>query len=282
MRSLDRRLHAFRPDLADERLRGQVEAERFVAGRKVTIRQPVVDLKPRPSAGAGMDTQMLMGDPALVFEQRDGWAWIQSARDGYVGYVPTGTIRFGHEAPTHRVSVPRTFLYSRPDMKTPVLDALSMGCHLRVAGEETVRGTIYAALAGGRFVVSQHLQAVENMASDYVSVAEVMVGTPYLWGGASAFGVDCSGIISLAMRMTGRDVPRDSDMQAERLGEAIARDDLRRGDLVFWKGHVGIMTDGKTLLHANGHTMDVAREPLDDAIRRIGYLYGEPTVCRRP
>ncbi len=279
---LDRRLHAFRPDLADERLRGTVEAERFVAGRAVSIRQPVVDLKPRPSTGAGMDTQLLMGDRALVFEQRDGWAWIQAERDGYVGYIPTSALRFGHDDATHRVSAPRTFLYGRPDLKTPVLDALSMGSGLRVTGEETVRGTIYAALAGGRFVVSQHLCIAEEIVSDYVAIAEKLIGAPYLWGGASAFGVDCSGIITLAMRMVGREVPRDSDMQADRLGTPVERNDLQRGDLVFWKGHVGIMVDEATLLHANGHTMDVAREPLDEAIRRIGYLYGEPTICRRP
>ncbi len=279
---LDRRLHAFRQDLADERLRGTVEADRFVAGRPVSIRLPVVDLKPRPSTGAGMDTQMLMGDRALVFEQRDGWAWIQAERDGYVGYVPTSAIRFGYDDMTHRVNAPRTFLYGQPDMKTPVLDVLSMGCGLRVTGEKTVRGTIYAALAGGRFVVSQHMCAVGDIASDYVAVAEKLIGAPYLWGGASAFGVDCSGIISLAMRMTGRAVPRDSDMQADALGTPVTRNDLQRGDLVFWKGHVGIMADEATLLHANGHTMDVAREPLEDAIRRIGYLYGQPTVYRRP
>ena len=173
MSVLDRRLHAFRPDLADERLRGQVEAERFVAGRPVSIRCPVVDLKPRPSSGAGMDTQLMMGDRALAFEQRDGWAWIQAERDGYVGYVPTGAIRFGHEEATHRVTAARTFLYSRADMKTPVLDTVSMGCTVRVTGEETVRGTIYAALSGGRFVVSQHLSVVEDLATDHVAVADI-------------------------------------------------------------------------------------------------------------
>ncbi len=285
MSALDRRLHAFRSDLADARLRGEVEADRFVDGRQMQVAVPVLDLRSAPRPDAGLDTQMLGGDDVLVFEDAEGWAWLQSLRDGYVGYAAASSLRAA-TVPTHVVSVPRTFSYREPDMKKGATAALSLGATVTVVGEAETRGTRYAVLENGEALVAAHLLPVGTFAADFVSVAEILEHTPYLWGGASAFGIDCSGLVQLSMRMAGMSVLRDTDMQATTLGTSIEIGDslagLRRGDLVFWKGHVAIMLDGESIIHANGHSMMVSREPLRQAVDRIAYLYGGPTGFRRP
>lgn len=280
---LDHRLNAYRPDLADVRLSGKVQAERFVEGHGGWVNAPVADLHREPDAASGMDTQLLYGDKVTLFDRDSDWAWVQSVRDGYVGYVRSDLVRNGDRPATHRVIVPRTILYQQPDMKTPRTCAVSMGTGVTKVGEDTVRGTRYALLMNGMAAIHDHLLPVETESTNYVAFAEQLIHTPYLWGGASAFGIDCSGLVQLSMRMVGKDVLRDTDMQVETIGTLLSNEEtLRRGDLVFWKGHVGIMTDAETLIHANGHTMTVAQEPLDDAIERIGYLYGQPVCRRRP
>ncbi|PWK68389.1 NlpC/P60 family protein [Aminobacter sp. AP02] len=286
MTARDSRLHAFRPDLADARLEGEVAAERFVSGRPARISVPVADVRKAPRPDAGVNTQLLYGDDVLVFEEAEGFAWLQAERDGYVGYVSAGDLAPRGPVPTHVVTALRTFVYPGPDMKLPRSSVLSLGARVAITGYAETRGTGYALLASGEALVTQHLAPVEAKAGDFVSVAERLIDTPYLWGGFSAFGIDCSGLVQLSMRMAGRNVLRDSDMQEASLGTQVdAGADfsrLRRGDLVFWKGHVAIMTDAEMMIHANGHTMTVAREGLREAIDRIGYLYGGPTAFRRP
>ena len=279
---LDRRLHAFRPDLADMALQGQVEADRFVPSEPALITRPVVALRPKPDASIGIDTELLIGEEVGVFERRDGWAWVQALDDGYVGYLPEEALG-PVVAPTHVVTAPRTFVYSGADLRFPTCMALSMGSRLTVVGEAETRGTRYLMLSDGGALVARHLRPIADPpAPDYVAVAALLLETPYLWGGKSGFGIDCSGLVQLAMRLAGHSAPRDSDMQASGLGRAIERQALRRGDLVFWKGHVAIMEDETTMIHANGNTMSVARETLEAAIERIGWLYGTPTGYRRP
>jgi cell wall-associated NlpC family hydrolase len=282
----DARLHAFRSDLADARLKGEVAADRFVAGRPARIVASVADIRKAPRPDAGVNTQLLFGDDVLVFEDAEGWAWIQAERDGYVGYVADTVLGGRDHAPTHVVSVPRTFLYPGPDLRLPLSGQLSMGSALTVTGAAETRGTHYALLPSGEAVISGHLRPLGEPAADYVAVAEAFLGTPYLWGGASGFGIDCSGLVQLAMHMACRQVLRDTDMQAATIGEPLDSGpdsaELRRGDLVFWKGHVAIMTDPETMIHANGHTMLVSREGFKEAVARIGYLYGGPTGFRRP
>jgi cell wall-associated NlpC family hydrolase len=279
----DRRLNAYRLDLAEEALRGTVAAERYVAGTPARVVLPVAALRPRPESGAGIDTELLFGEAVRVLDRADGWAWVKSDFDGYVGYLPEAAIDPGAAAATHVVAVPRTFAYSGPDLKTPAAFALSVGSRLTATGESETRGTRYLTLKGGQSVVAGHCLPVgETAGNDYVAIAARFLETPYLWGGRSGFGLDCSALVQLSMMMTGRTAPRDSDMQAAGLGTPIERDALRRGDLVFWKGHVAIMEDEKTILHANGHTMSVAREGLEAAIERIGWLYQQPTGYRRP
>ncbi|WP_119257348.1 NlpC/P60 family protein [Shinella zoogloeoides] len=279
----DRRLNAFRPDLAEEALKGTVAAGRYVTGVPARIAVPVAALRPRPDEAAGIDTQVLFGEGVRVLDRAGGWAWVKSDFDGYVGYLPETALDAAALPATHVVGVPRTFAYTGPDLRTPAAFALSIGSRLTVVGESETRGTRYFTLEGGQSVIAGHCLPVGGTAGgDYVAIAGRFLETPYLWGGRSGFGLDCSALVQLSMMMAGRSAPRDSDMQAAGLGTPVAREELRRGDLVFWKGHVAIMEDETTIIHANGHTMSVAREPLAAAIERTAYLYQQPTGYRRP
>lgn len=277
--TLDRRLHAFRPDLANEALRGQVEAQRFTVGDPAQITVPVAALRPAPDLARGIDTELLIGETVRVFDRADGWAWVQADEDGYVGYLPEAHIGPVDEA-THLVVVPRSFIYPEPELRKPHVGVLSMGSRIKIVGEAETRGNHYHVLENGTTVMSGHVRPISEDLEDYVSVAMRFIETPYLWGGRSGIGIDCSGLTQLALMMTGQKFPRDTDMQAK-VGTEITREELRRGDLVFWKGHVGIMEDADTLLHANGHTMTVARENFEAAVKRIGWLYEQPTGYRR-
>lgn len=283
MAGLDRRLNAYRPDLADRRLEGQVEAARFTDGHKAQVCVAVLDMRNAPDANAGLDTQLLLGDVVTVFDERDGFAWVQSEDDGYVGHVPASGLGAPGGAATHMIAVSRSFLYAEADMKRPMRAALSLGSRLVITGTAETRGSVYSLLENGEAVMSQHLRSASETVADYVAVAEMLERTPYLWGGKSAFGIDCSGLVQLCLRMAGRSAPRDTDMQAASLGKPLSDDErLQRGDLVFWKGHVAIMLDENEAIHASGHAMMVVREKLDDAIARIEPFYGRPTGFRRP
>ncbi|AWB22282.1 NlpC/P60 family protein [Methylobacterium currus] len=266
---LDPRLTPARPDLADERLRGRVEAARYVPGRPCRIARPVAPLRRAPDPAAALDSEALLGEAATVYDVRDGWAFAQLAADGYVGYLPAEALGPVDPAPTHRVSALRTFLYPAADLKRPVLGALSLGARVAVAAREGA----YARLADGRFVWAGHLAPVEAIEPDVAATALRFLGTPYLWGGRSSLGLDCSGLVQTALAAAGIPAPRDSDQQEAALGGAVALSPdlagLRRGDLVFWRGHVGMMLDETRLIHANGHHMAVAVEPLAEAEARI-------------
>jgi len=279
---LDRRLNAFRTDLAEKRLEGQVEALRFVEGKPARVIVPTAAMRPQPIQTSGIDTELLFGEPVSVLDRAGGWAWVKSGVDDYVGYVEEAALGGPGSEPTHWVTAQRTFVYSEPDMKRPTLRALSMGSRLAVTGEAETRGTRYLLVDGGA-VIAKHVAAVGvPLAGDFVDVAACFLGAPYLWGGRSGFGLDCSGLVQLSMMMTGRAVLRDTDMQRASIGVEISRDELKRGDLVFWKGHVAIMVDADRMLHSSGFTMDVSHEGLNDAISRIAPMYGLPLLYRRP
>ena len=282
MDKLDPRLHAYRPDLADEALRGQVEASRFVRGSLKRIVAPVAALYKIPDTLSERQSECLFGEDVKVFEEKNGFCWVQAQQDGYVGYIEQSKIGSIGNHPTHRVNVPRTFQYRDADLRSPMISPLSMGSRISVVSEAETRGTRYARLDNGSFVVFNHIIPVSTVEDDYVTIAESFIHTPYLWGGKSGLGIDCSGLVQLALMMTGRTVLRDTDMQQATIGKDIAPENgLQRGDLVFWKGHVAIMVDSGTLIHANGASMDVRKENLDHAIERIAKNHSVPTGYRR-
>ncbi|WP_375459376.1 C40 family peptidase [uncultured Enterovirga sp.] len=270
MTALDLRLTPARPDLADLSLRGRVEAPRYVAGVARRVIAPSAPLRRRPAPDAPQDSEALMGEPVRVFDEAGGYAWVQLEQDGYVGYLPSSVLGDRGAGPTHRIAALRTFVYPGPDLKLPPASFLSLGAGVTAAGPSR---SGYLPLATSGFVTERHVTPVEAREPDFVAVAERMLGTPYLWGGKTSLGLDCSGLVQLALAAAGVAAPRDSDQQQGGLGRPVERTadlaGLRRGDLVFWRGHVGIMLDGDRLLHANGHHMAVAIEPLGIAERRI-------------
>jgi len=274
MTALDPRIHAYRPDLADIRLKGRVVAERFVAGEGLTVNKPATGLHRHPRPDASLETELLFGEQVRVFETTgEGWSWVQSEADNYVGWVGREALSPDLPAPTHIVSAPRTFVFSGPDIKSKALTVLPLGARVALAAQAEDDNARYGLIHPAGAVVMQHLRPVAEPLTDFVAIAESLAGTPYLWGGRSAFGIDCSGLIQLALCLCGHAAPRDTDMQEAELGQALrlgpSLPDLRRGDLVFWKGHAGIMRDEKTLLHANAHHMAVASEPVLQTIARL-------------
>jgi cell wall-associated NlpC family hydrolase len=280
MTTLDPRLNAYRTDLADAALAGRVKAERFVEPRLMQVVEPVVSVHAAPRFDAMQITQALMGETVKLFQEEEGWAFVQLAADGYVGYVNGNAMSPRMVTPTHRVAVPATLLYPEPNLKSQPAVHLTLNAQVAVTGESAG----FSQLADGRFVFTAHLKPAGSFESDFVGVAEMFRHVPYYWGGKSVHGLDCSGLVQLALEASGKQALRDTDMQEKTVGEALKVNDLdslQRGDLVFWKGHVGIMTDAETLLHANGHHMMAVAEPLKEAVARIAARYGQVTSIRR-
>jgi len=270
----DRRACIGNGRVAAAELRGQVTAARFVPGTWHRIRPAVVDLCAAP--GGARDRQLLHGARVRVLEVAAGWAFAAAARDGYAGYLPAQVL--GPDlATTHRVSAAATHLYPAADLKRPEAGWLSLGSELAITGTEGA----FARSVAGLFVPAAHLRPLAAPEDDPVAVAERLLGVPYLWGGNSAAGIDCSGLVQAACHAAGIACPGDSDQQEASLGETLPRDaEPRRGDLVFWRGHVGWMRDAATLLHANAQAMAVASEPLETAVARIA-AQGGGAVTRR-
>ena len=276
----DPRRHAYRGDLAAETLRGLVEAKRYVTGQPRQVSAPSLHLRREPRFDATLDTEALFGEAVTLYDESEGWAWVQLARDNYVGYMPSEGLVPDVVPPTHRVSVLRTYVYPEPDGKTPPLSLLSLNALVTALATDGK----FLALAGGGHVFAGHAVPVGEVAPDFVAVAETFLGTPYLWGGRTSVGLDCSGLVQLALEAAGHAAPRDADMQAAELGRAIdlrRGAKLRRGDLVFWEGHVGIMTSGKDFLHANAFHMAIEVEPFAAAKRRIKAAGYEVNCVRR-
>lgn len=286
MSAFDRRLTPARPDLAAAHLRGRVEAGRFAEAVAMAVTAPLADMRPAPDEGASLDTQLLHGERVAVYEIARDWAWGQAETDGYVGYLPRSALGPAGPAPTHRVAARAAQVYPEPALKRPATTRLPWPARVAVAGAVRAANTSapFARLADGSGYVPLPLLApLDAPAPDWVALCEGLAGTPYLWGGRSGDGLDCSSLIQLALDVAGRPFPRDSDLQAEARAEALAPDaPLSRGDLVFWRGHVGVMLDAERLCHANAFHMAVAVEPLPDAMTRIEAAgEGTPTARRR-
>jgi cell wall-associated NlpC family hydrolase len=274
----DRRLTPARADLAAAHLLGQVEAPRYAEGRAMQVIEASAPLRRAPQADAPLQTEALHGESVMVYDEAEGWAWAQLDRDLYVGYLPLAALG-GAAPPTHRVAALRTHAYRGPSIKLSPRMALSLGARLTIVR----RDGDFAVAEDGLHLWARHLAELGSREPDFVAVAERFLETPYLWGGRTSEGIDCSGLVQTALAAAGIAAPRDSDMIEASLGAPVPIDrTLARGDLVFWRGHVGIMRDGARLLHANGWHMKVVSETLAEARSRILTSGGgEVTSVRR-
>ena len=259
----DSRLTPARPDLAAAHLQGQVEAAHFVEGEICSVIQGRAALRHSPADEAAQDSELLLGESVTVYERKAGWTWVQAKADSYVGYVRETALGPSITADT-RVILPLTPLLSAPDVKSPLRDLLP----LNAAAKRGAGHGDFVEMTGG-FVHVRALAQMDRTAADFVAVAEQFLGAPYVWGGKTFAGLDCSGLLQTALQAAGIAAPRDTDMMENALGQTISRQNPRRGDLVFWKGHMGVMRDSETLLHANAYFMQVTSEPLVVARARI-------------
>lgn len=277
MSSGDRRLTLLRDGLADRRLEGLVAADRFAGVTPMQVSAPAASLRKAAAPDAEQEDQVLFGETFDVLFETDAFAFGQARRDRYVGYVPIEALSAPVLTPEHRVSALRTYAFAEPDIKSAIVGLYSLNALVTVQARE---GRFAKGARTGWFV-EHHLAPIGRFETDYVAIAERFLGAPYQWGGRESLGLDCSGLIQQALYACGRACPRDTDMQRGFFPE-IAEADRRRGDLVFWKGHVAILLDRDTILHANAHHMAVAIEPLSEAIIRIEAAgVGAPLGYRR-
>ena len=272
---MDKRLTPSNGRVAAEHLRGIVEAEHYTKGALRRVAAPVTDL--RRSPGGPRDRQLVMGDAVTVYDELEGHRFVQSAKDDYVGYISADSLTTAQD-PTHWVAVPAGHAYPEPDMKSAELHPIYFGALITV----TSHMPKFFETAEGTYIPKPHLRPIDQRFRDPVTVAQMFFGAPYLWGGNTIAGIDCSGLVQAAHLACDIPCPGDSDMQAAALGTEIDPDAPQiRGDLLFWNGHVAIAVDDSTLIHANAHHMAVAYEPAEQAIKRIAAQGDGPVTARR-
>jgi len=268
----DPRLTPARPDLAAKYLEGKVKAKRFVIGEEFEIVDALAPLREGPSSDAMLLTQALMGERVTIYDRNgEGFAWGQLNSDGYVGWLPDRTLAKPTGKPTHKITALRTFAFPGPSIKLPPVDTLVMGATI-------------AVIRDGWHLPLPHVGRIDRHADDFVGVAEQFAGTPYLWGGKSSLGIDCSGLVQVSLNAAGTGCPRDSDMQQDSLGRALDASEskrLQRGDLIFWKGHVAIVRNADTIVHAHAHHMATTIENTSNAIARIKAAGSEILAIKR-
>ncbi len=282
MSGFDPRVTPARADLAAKPLEGRVQAARFVEGRELEVIEPQAPLRLEPQPDAPLATEALKGERVTIYDtNQEGWAWGQLSADGYVGWLPENALAPPGPPPTHKVVVLRTLVFASPSIKLPPLEALPLGATVAVDRTEDRMAVTHA----GAYVPAAHLRPLAINQSDFVAVAERFLGAPYLWGGKTMLGLDCSGLVQMALSSCGIPCPRDSDMQEAALGVPVAAagdySNLERGDLIFWKGHVVIVRDRDSVVHANAFHMAVAIEATASVIARARASGSEVTSVRR-
>ena len=269
---MDRRLTPANDRAALESLRGVIAAPRYVPGDAARLAVPMADLCRTP--GGARERQLLLGAAVTVIDRHMGWAFVQNGTDGYCGYLP-GTALGEPRAPTHRVSAAATHLYAAARVQARDIANLSFGAEVTVTGSTET----FAETPDG-FIPAPHVRPLDNPFDDPVTVARLFLGTPYLWGGNSRAGIDCSGLVQTALLACGHACPADSDLQRD-LGTGLPPGTrFRRNDLLFWEGHVALVADDAQIIHASGHVMATVLEKTDAAIARIDAT-GNPVIAHR-